>query len=51
VLTAEGDRLHIATGSGVLAIDALQPAGKRVLTTAEFLRGYPVKVGERFAEQ
>lgn len=43
-----GERLIIATGQGALQIDKLQPAGKRVLSTAEFLRGYPVKPGERF---
>ena len=29
--------------------ELLQPAGKRILTIEEFLRGYPVKAGERFA--
>ncbi|MEX2114983.1 MAG: methionyl-tRNA formyltransferase [Pirellulales bacterium] len=48
VLEAAGERLAIATGTGVLAIEALQPAGKRVLATGEFLRGYGVKPGDRF---
>ncbi len=48
VLSAHGDQLHIATGDGVLAIDAIQPAGKRVLSTGEFLRGYGVRPGEIF---
>jgi methionyl-tRNA formyltransferase len=38
----------VATGLGALQILELQPAGKRMLTAAEFLRGYPVKAGERF---
>ncbi len=48
VLVAEGDRLVIAAGTGALAIEAIQPAGKRVMSAAEFLRGYPVGVGDRF---
>ena len=43
-------RLVIATGDGLLSIEELQPAGKRVLSAAEFLRGYPVPVGDRFGE-
>ncbi len=48
VLAAAGSELVVATGAGQLAIDAIQPAGKRVLSTAEFLRGYGVKPGDRF---
>jgi methionyl-tRNA formyltransferase len=48
VLEAAGERLVIGTGAGGLAILALQPAGKRVLSTGEFLRGYPVRPGQRF---
>lgn len=46
VQTAEGE-LKIATGSGHLEIHEIQPAGKRMLSAAEFLRGYPMKPGER----
>lgn len=49
VVVSDGKQLVIATGEGSVSIDALQPAGKRVLQINEFLRGYPVKVGERFA--
>ncbi|QDU30931.1 Methionyl-tRNA formyltransferase [Anatilimnocola aggregata] len=48
VVSSDGQQLVIATGEGRLAIDALQPAGKRVLQISEFLRGYPVKPGDRF---
>ncbi len=48
VLEAAGDRLVIAAGEQALLLEAIQPAGKRVLSAAEFLRGYPVRVGERF---
>jgi methionyl-tRNA formyltransferase len=47
VIEAGKDRLLIATGSGVVRIDRIQPAGKRVLSVEEFLRGYPVKAGQR----
>lgn len=48
VLEAQGERLVVATGAGGLRIEALQPAGKRVLSAGEFLRGYPVRPGQRF---
>jgi methionyl-tRNA formyltransferase len=40
VLAAEGELLLVATGSGALELKRIQPAGKRVLDAAEFLRGY-----------
>ncbi|HUY88899.1 MAG TPA: methionyl-tRNA formyltransferase [Pirellulales bacterium] len=48
VIAAERGELAIATGSGALAILELQPAGKRLLGAEEFLRGYPVRAGDRF---
>jgi methionyl-tRNA formyltransferase len=48
VLEAAGDRLVIGTGQNAVVVDFIQPAGKRVLSAAEFLRGYPVRPGERF---
>jgi len=50
VVISDGQQLVVATGEGRLAINALQPAGKRVLQISEFLRGYPVKPGERLGE-
>lgn len=47
VVEADGERLVVATGEGLLAIQTIQPAGKRALTAGEFLRGYPLQVGER----
>jgi methionyl-tRNA formyltransferase len=46
VLAAAGDDLVVAAGAGALRLAELQPAGKRVLTAAEFLRGYPIQPGE-----
>jgi methionyl-tRNA formyltransferase len=48
VLEAGGERIVVAAGSGALAIDRLQPSGKRVLLAAEFLRGYALQAGDRF---
>ena len=41
-------RLVIAAGQQSLVLSSLQPAGKRMLPIADFLRGYPVHPGERF---
>lgn len=47
VTLAEQGHLHIATSAGQLNLLTLQPAGKRVLSAAEFLRGYGVQAGSR----
>ena len=39
----------VATGQGFLLLLALHPAGKRLLSAAEFIRGYRVVSGERFS--
>ena len=41
-------RLLIATGDAALEILELQPAGKRSMPAAEFLRGNRVTVSDRF---
>jgi methionyl-tRNA formyltransferase len=38
----------VSTGDGALEVLELQPAGKRSMSAAEFLRGYRVQPGERF---
>lgn len=40
-------RLLVGTGQGVLQLDELQPAGKRIMTAEEFLRGHPMRIGDR----
>lgn len=50
-VTHVGNELVVATGEGALRIHELQPAGKRMLAAGEFLRGYPVKVGERLGTE
>lgn len=50
IVFRDDSRLHVATGRGVLSFDRVQPAGKRVMEIAEFLRGYPLAFGQRFGE-
>jgi methionyl-tRNA formyltransferase len=47
IVRSRGGELVVATGHGLLRIDEIQPAGKRMLSIEEFLRGYPLVVGER----
>jgi len=47
VVSADDQGLRVACGSGVLRITELQPSGKNRLPVGQFLRGYPLPVGER----
>jgi methionyl-tRNA formyltransferase len=47
VLESQGDRLHVATGRGVLAITEIQPEGRRPMPIRDFLSGHQVAVGDR----
>lgn len=38
--------LWVATGYGLLSIDRLQPAGKRIMSADEFLRGHNLQIGD-----
>jgi methionyl-tRNA formyltransferase len=40
--------LHVACGSGALALEELQPAGGRRMSAAEFLRGRHLRPGAGF---
>ncbi|GAB4322100.1 MAG: methionyl-tRNA formyltransferase [Candidatus Zixiibacteriota bacterium] len=40
--------VHIAIGQSCVAVEQLQPEGKRVQTGAEFVRGYRVTTDDRF---
>ncbi len=46
VVAADGELL-VATGQGLLSITGIQPAGKRVMSAGEFLRGHHVPPGAR----
>ena len=41
--------LHVATGNGVLAIEQLQPAGKKPMHVADFLNGQNLLAGQMLA--
>jgi methionyl-tRNA formyltransferase len=48
VLEAGPNSIVVACGQDALAITESQRAGARRLSTAELLRGWPIRVGERF---
>jgi methionyl-tRNA formyltransferase len=50
VLVSDGGQLVVAAGEAAIAVHRLQPAGRRSMVTAEFLRGYRVRVGEKWGE-
>ena len=51
VLGADADGLLVATGSGVLRIRRLQRPGGKMLSAAEFLRGFPIAPGTQLASR
>ena len=49
VVDVTRDVIHVATGNaGRLAIDELQPEGKRAMSVRDYLAGRPIPVGARF---
>jgi methionyl-tRNA formyltransferase len=48
VASVEAGRIAVETGGGLLHIFGLQPAGKKPMTAAEFLRGHSLAAGDRF---
>jgi methionyl-tRNA formyltransferase len=48
IVEAAGDRLVVATTHGTLQILQLQPEGRRVLSSREFLAGYRIRPGMIF---
>jgi methionyl-tRNA formyltransferase len=48
VLSADAHGVRVACGNGVLCVNELQRAGGKRLNAAEFLRGFPLAVGQRF---
>ena len=49
VLAVDGEGVVVACGDGALRLLEMQRPGSRRLPAGEFLRGFPVDVGERFA--
>jgi methionyl-tRNA formyltransferase len=48
VIAIDPDGIVVAAGTGALRLEALQRAGGKRLSTRDFLRGFPLAVGERF---
>jgi methionyl-tRNA formyltransferase len=48
VIAIDPEGIVVAGGSGALRLETLQRAGGRRLAAREFLRGFPLAVGERF---
>ncbi|MBI1901412.1 MAG: methionyl-tRNA formyltransferase [Planctomycetia bacterium] len=57
VVAAGKETLLVATGesapgqAGAVFVQEVQPAGKRVMSAGEFLRGHPVRAGDRFGPE
>jgi methionyl-tRNA formyltransferase len=51
VLEAGARRLVVAAGRDAAALQAVQPAGKRMMDIEQFLRGYRVREGDRFGPE
>jgi methionyl-tRNA formyltransferase len=49
--TVENDRLFVVTGDGEIELLELQPAGKRRMAAAEFLRGHHLVIGDFFGPE
>ena len=48
ISTPDGERLFVATGDDALEVLRLQPAGKRIMAAADFLRGHSISNADRF---
>lgn len=48
ILKIDKDGIHVASPKGAVVVKGLQIEGKKQMSASEFLRGYPLKVGERF---
>jgi methionyl-tRNA formyltransferase len=52
LLFGQQDTLWVATGQhGAIQVLELQPAGKKRMTAAEFLRGHPIRQGDHFGPE
>jgi methionyl-tRNA formyltransferase len=51
IVRADAHGVCVACGQGVLCVTELQRAGGKRLSAADFLRGFPLAVGQSFAMQ
>jgi len=47
VLAVDKETIHVACGNGALALKVLQKPGGKALPLAQFVQGFPLKVGDR----
>ncbi len=47
IVQIDSRALHVATGQGLLALEQVQPAGKKPMPIDAFLRGNPLKAGQK----
>lgn len=50
VISVDKQALMILCGQGAILPQIVQPAGKRAMSIGEFLRGHPVREGDRFGD-
>ncbi len=48
VVRADERGLFVATSDGAIKIEQIQVAGRKPMSSSEFLRGHPLRVGEKF---
>jgi methionyl-tRNA formyltransferase len=46
IVQVQEDQVLVATGQHLLSLEQVQPAGKRVMTMDEFLRGHSMQAGQ-----
>jgi methionyl-tRNA formyltransferase len=51
IIKLDDEGIHVAAPRGAVVIKELQAEGKRRITAAEFLRGCPLKAGQRFVSR
>lgn len=51
IVQVDSDRVLVATGDQLLALERVQPAGKRVQEIEAFLRGHPMRAGQRLGPE
>ncbi len=48
VIAVNKEHILVACGDGTLALEVLQKPGAKALPVAQFVQGFPIKVGDRF---
>ncbi|MGE5758213.1 MAG: methionyl-tRNA formyltransferase, partial [Sideroxydans sp.] len=48
VIAIDREQTLVACGKGSLALEVLQKPGGKPLPVAQFVQGFPIKVGDRF---